>query len=100
MANYEVVVNSDGDFAARRLDTGYIVAGYDHRQPLLEIDEAAQSVFAQADITRVYVHGDFSMVMCRIINEYYDGLRAKHTLMSYRFANFPMGRIRPDALID
>lgn len=100
LVDYEIVMNDEGGFAARRLDTGYVIAGYDHEQPDLSIEEAARIVEKQAEVYRVYVRGDFSTVMCRIINEYYDRLRQKYGIWSRQISvkRFPVGRIRPEKM--
>lgn len=97
-ADYEIVMTADGDFAARRLDSGYVIAGFDHAEPELSIEDAAHNVYSQDDLYKIYVRGDFSTVMCRIINEYYYRLREKYNIWSKKAAavRFPMGRIRPD----
>lgn len=97
-ASYEIVITADGDFAARRLDSGYIIAGYDNSEPELSIEAAAQRILSRTDVYKVYVRGDFSTVMCRIINEYYDRLRAKYGIWSKEISvkRFPVGKIQPD----
>ncbi len=100
-ADYTIVMTSDGDFAARCLDTGYVIAGYDHMYPELPIETAAQRIFDRQDVYRIYVRGDFSTVMCRIINEYYDRLRQKYGIWSKEVSvkRFPVGKIRPDQVL-
>lgn len=97
VVSYEIVVASDGSFAARRLDTGYIIAGYDASLPGLTIEDAAKNVYkTRTDMRRVYVQGIFSDVMRRIIHEYYQCESALTFIENWEPARFPEGRIRLD----
>jgi hypothetical protein len=94
---YEIVLDADGNFAARRLDTGYIIAGYDTSSPELSIEEAARKVYrSENGLRRIYVRGVFSDVMRRIIQEYYQCESAVAQIKNWEPARFPEGRIRLD----
>lgn len=97
VVSYEIMMASDGSFAARRLDTGYIIAGYDASLPGLTIDDAAKNVYqTRTNMRRVYVQGVFSDVMRRIIHEYYQCESALTFIENWEPARFPEGRIRLD----
>lgn len=97
IVSYEIMIASDGSFAARRLDTGYIIAGYDASLPGLTIEDSARNVYATREkMHRVYVQGIFSDVMRRIIQEYYQCESALVHIENWEPARFPEGRIRLD----
>lgn len=95
--SYEIVVDVDGSFAARRLDSGYIIAGYYALSPDISIEEAARQVYSSKnDLRRIYVRGVFSDVMRRIIQEYYQCESAVVQIKNWEPARFPEGRMRLD----